>query len=97
VFLVCVGEYKVLVAFMRQCARCRRVLPPEEFSPDVRGVDGLRSWCKQCTSEESTLYHARSRARHWSTEKLRRHIEMKRNLIMILREELARREERPES
>jgi len=36
---------------MKQCSRCKRILPVLEFSKDRRTKDGLQSQCKRCKVE----------------------------------------------
>ncbi len=35
----------------KHCPRCRLVKPSTDFNRDASNADGLRSYCKPCTSE----------------------------------------------
>lgn len=45
---------------MKTCTKCLKEQPIEEFSPDPRYKDGLKSWCKACS---------RAYARDWQRKK----------------------------
>ncbi|MHB8958358.1 MAG: HNH endonuclease [Candidatus Limnocylindrales bacterium] len=42
----------------RQCMRCVRILPVDEFGTHRRQADGLNPWCKSCTREQAAKWRA---------------------------------------
>ena len=42
----------------RKCTKCRRFRSLENYSADHNGLDGLKSYCKQCLAEASKLRRA---------------------------------------
>lgn len=40
----------------KTCNICHQTLPLTMFSPDKRGANGIRAWCKPCSAEKARAY-----------------------------------------
>ena len=43
--------------YTKKCYRCLEVLPRDRFHTSVRRKDGLKIWCKTCSSKWNMNYH----------------------------------------
>jgi len=48
---------------MKTCSKCKRELPVGQFHKDKSKSDGLRIYCKKCSSERSKEYNRANRKR----------------------------------
>ena len=60
---------ELLAKGLKQCFKCGRVLPIEQFSKDKRSKDGLNNICRKCDyeykrSEKGKLVNAKARAKY---------------------------------
>lgn len=44
------------------CPDCEQTLSLDNFSPDTRAANGLRSYCRPCNTERTKKYYARKKA-----------------------------------
>lgn len=53
---------------MKQCKKCRRLLPVSEYYSHPKGRDGLRARCKDCLAAQAAAYHAENPRKALTTE-----------------------------
>lgn len=46
---------------MKVCTVCRESKPPDEFSPNKTGKDGLHTWCRTCKAASARRWHGANR------------------------------------
>jgi hypothetical protein len=54
------ADEEIIGAGGRRCARCRRMLLPEHFRADPKGIAGLSSWCRECSREHGRTWRAKN-------------------------------------
>lgn len=45
----------------KECNRCKRIKPSDQFWTNKRNKTGLDSWCKECHKERGTIYRREKR------------------------------------
>ena len=61
---------------MKQCSRCKNVLPKTDFGKNIRKKDGLQGWCNDCRKEYYAICEVKQKRKEY-TRKYRNKPEMK--------------------